>query len=109
MMPMMRGMAESSPAPMAAESDAGGAGGTKSYSETNVQVEGVDEADIVKTDGTYLYIVQGQSVRIVQAHPAADMKIMSTVDFTEEFFTPQDLYIDGDRLIVIGNRFSYGG
>jgi inhibitor of cysteine peptidase len=27
------------------------------YSETNVQVEGVDEADIVKTDGEYIYIV----------------------------------------------------
>ena len=101
-------MMEGSPAPMAAESDASGAGGAKSYSETNVQVEGVDEGDIVKTDGTHLYIVQGQSVRIVQAHPAADMKIMSTVDFTEEFFTPQDLYIDGDRLIVIGSRWTDG-
>src|SRR5690606_17775813 len=25
------------------------------YSGTNVQVEGIDEADIVKTDGTYIY------------------------------------------------------
>ena len=29
------------------------------YSETNVQVAGVDEADIVKTDGEYIYIVSG--------------------------------------------------
>ena len=27
------------------------------YSQTNVQVEGVDEPDVVKTDGTYLYII----------------------------------------------------
>ena len=29
------------------------------YSGTNVQVAGVDEGDIVKTDGTYIYILRG--------------------------------------------------
>jgi uncharacterized secreted protein with C-terminal beta-propeller domain len=32
------------------------------YSKTNVQVEGIDEADIVKTDGEYIYIVSGKGV-----------------------------------------------
>ena len=38
-----------------------------SYSTTNVQVDGIDEADIVKTDGKYLYIAGNNVVRIVGA------------------------------------------
>ena len=37
------------------------------YSQTNVQVAGVDEADIVKTDGTYIYQVNKQRVIIARA------------------------------------------
>ena len=51
--------------------EAGGGGGDDSaafdYSRTNVQVEGVDEADIVKTDGKYIYVVSGQKVVIIDA------------------------------------------
>ena len=39
------------------------------YSKTNVQVAGVDEPDIVKTDGTYLYVVANQTVFIIKAYP----------------------------------------
>ncbi|MBQ9861422.1 MAG: beta-propeller domain-containing protein, partial [Clostridia bacterium] len=35
------------------------------HSETNLQVAGVDEADIVKTDGRYLYVLSGERVVIV--------------------------------------------
>jgi len=38
------------------------------YSKTNVQVEGVDEADIVKTNGEYLYVVSGEKVVVVKAY-----------------------------------------
>ncbi len=43
-----------------------------SYSTTNVQVAGVDEPDIVKTDGTYLYVVANQTVFIIKAYPTAE-------------------------------------
>ena len=36
-----------------------------SYSRTNTRVEGIGEADIVKTDGKNLYIVKGSTVYIV--------------------------------------------
>ena len=36
-----------------------------SYSTTNIQVEGVDEADIVKTDGDYIYVLSDQSLKII--------------------------------------------
>jgi uncharacterized secreted protein with C-terminal beta-propeller domain len=75
------------------------------YSQTNVQVEGVDEGDIVKTDGTYLYVVQSPVVRIVKAHPASDIRVVATVTL-DDTFSAQDLYIDGDRLIVLGHQWS---
>ncbi len=78
-------------------------GGNDDYSLTNVQVEGVDEADIVKTDGTYLYIIRSGKIRIVRAYPADEMAIISTIDLEDSEFYPQELYIDDDRLIVIGN------
>ncbi|HPO05885.1 MAG TPA: S-layer homology domain-containing protein, partial [Candidatus Gracilibacteria bacterium] len=43
---------------------------SEDYSQTNVQVSGVDEADIVKNDGKYIYLIKGQTVRIVLAYPA---------------------------------------
>ncbi|MDI9608696.1 MAG: beta-propeller domain-containing protein, partial [Candidatus Verstraetearchaeota archaeon] len=44
-------------------------GGLKDYSTTNIQVAGVDEADLVKSDGEYLYIASGDTVYIVKAYP----------------------------------------
>ena len=49
------------------------------YSVTNVQVEGVDEADIVKTDGEYIYVVSGGTLTIVKAFPAQDARVVSKI------------------------------
>ncbi|MEK7672439.1 MAG: beta-propeller domain-containing protein [Patescibacteria group bacterium] len=77
------------------------------YSTTNVQVKGVDEADIVKTDGEYIYMVKDDAtVRIVKAAPANNMKEMDMLTFQEQNFYPTDMYVDGNRLVVLGN--SYG-
>src|SRR3989344_4882294 len=37
------------------------------YSKTNVQVEGVDEADMVKSDGRYIYVLTNNKVSIIRA------------------------------------------
>ncbi|MDB4978020.1 MAG: secreted protein [Candidatus Peribacteria bacterium] len=78
------------------------------YSKTNVQVDGVDEADIVKTDGTYLYIVRNGKVVIVQADPASAMKEMATINVSTDNYYAQDLYVDGNILTVIGSASSPG-
>ncbi|WP_409345685.1 beta-propeller domain-containing protein [Paenibacillus sp. MBLB4367] len=78
------------------------------YSATNVQVEGVDEADIVKSDGDYLYQVNRQRIVIAKANPAGEMKVASIVAFEGKDFRPNELYVDGDTLVVIGSA-SYGG
>ncbi|WP_166238460.1 beta-propeller domain-containing protein [Paenibacillus turpanensis] len=74
------------------------------YSGTNVQVQGVDEADLVKTDGTYIYQVNRQRVMIVQANPADSMKVAGKVDFSMSGFTPNELFLDGQTLVVIGTE-----
>ena len=57
--------------------DADGAGG--GYSTTNIQEQGVDESDVVKTDGTRLYVAKGSEVKIALAVPADAMAILGTI------------------------------
>lgn len=76
--------------------EAGGAG-QPDYSKTNVQVEGVDEADIVKTDGKYIYSVSGNNLFIIDATPAGTANILAKIEFKS---TPQDVYINGNSLVV---------
>lgn len=79
------------------------------YSKTNVQVEGVDEADIVKTDGNYIYYVSFNKIIIVDAKDSNDLKVVSEINYEEEDFYPNELYINNNKLIVIGEngRYSY--
>jgi len=72
--------AAGSPVPAAAPE---GAAQADTFSTTNVQEAGVDEGDVVKNDGTYLYILGQGKLRIVRALPIADMAIVSTVVFPE--------------------------
>jgi inhibitor of cysteine peptidase len=74
------------------------------YSATNVQVQGVDEADIVKTDGSYIYTLKGKQLSVVKAVPADKMKLVSKISFNNNF-NPRDIYIDAKHLIVIGDSY----
>jgi inhibitor of cysteine peptidase len=77
------------------------------YSTTNVQVQGVDEADTVKTDGTYIYQIQQHQHRLVisQANPAKEMKIVKVLQYEQNQFMPRELYVDDKYLIVIGTTY----
>jgi uncharacterized secreted protein with C-terminal beta-propeller domain len=79
----------------------GGASGVD-YSGTNVQVEGVDEADIVKTDGTFLYIVSDNSIYIVRAYPPDQSEIISIIEMEQ---TVTGIFINGEKLVI----FETGG
>lgn len=77
------------------------------YSKTNVQVEGVDEADIVKTDGNYIYYVTSNKIVIVNAQNSNDLKIVSEIKYeAKEEFYPSELYVNNNKLIVIGEENS---
>jgi uncharacterized secreted protein with C-terminal beta-propeller domain len=74
---------------------------TPSYSTTNIQVAGVDEPDIVKTDGTYLYMIANQTVFIIKAYPASEAIILSRIKITN--VTISNIFIQDDHLVVFGN------
>jgi inhibitor of cysteine peptidase len=74
------------------------------YSTTNIQVSGVDEADVVKTDGEYIYAVTGNNVSISKAYPPEEAQSVSKITFNDSY--PIGLYIDGDTLVVLSS--SYG-
>ena len=84
--------------------ESGTSGGASDYSTTNIQVEGVDEADIIKNDGQYIYVVSGNKIVIVEAYPADDMKILSEIEFLEK--APQEIFINGNKLIVFSSEYS---
>ena len=67
------------------------------YSGTNVQVAGVDEADLIKTDGRYLYTVSGNNLYIVEAYPPENGMVLAKIAFES---TPQNVYINGNALVV---------
>ena len=93
--------------------DGGMGGGTAEHSETNTQVAGVDEADIVKTDGAYIYYLAGNQLTIVKAD-GKDTSIVSATSLAEKenwwSFT-NELFLLGDRLMVIteGYRTVWAG
>ena len=84
----------------------GSGGEVVDYSQTNVQVIGVDEPDIVKTDGTYLYIVSGNKVIIVKAYPAKDAVIEGEITF-DEYVTVHNIFISGSRLVVFATTYDH--
>ena len=49
--------------------NAGAEDSGSNYSRTNIQVEGVDEADIVKSDGEYIYLAIDNRLVIARAYP----------------------------------------
>ncbi len=81
-------------------------GGAKapSYSTTNVQVEGVDEADIVKTDGKYIYVISGGKLIIADAYPAESAEILSSTELGGNI-TPQEMFIGEDSVLIFANSY----
>jgi uncharacterized secreted protein with C-terminal beta-propeller domain len=74
------------------------------YSPTNIQVAGVDEADIVKTDGQYIYLVSGNKTIIVRAYPPEQAQVLSKIEVEG---TVMGIFINGDRLVVFEEETPY--
>ncbi|MDP2691634.1 MAG: beta-propeller domain-containing protein [bacterium] len=89
------------------ESSAGADLSADDYSQTNVQVAGVDEADIVKNDGKYIYLIKGKTIRIVDAYPGTQMEEIAQIELDDADFNPQEIYIDEDQLVIIGQVYHY--
>ena len=77
--------------------------GTKDYSTTNIQVANVDEADITKTDGDYIYSLSDDKVIITNVINPNNIKIESTISANDDSI-PEDLILYKDKLIVISYK-----
>ena len=73
----------------------------KDYSTTNIQVENVDEADITKTDGNYIYSISETQVIITDVMNPTDIKIASRINVSEGI--PEDLMLFEDKLAIISS------
>ena len=108
-----------SPSATGAESGTSQSVGASDYSQTNVQVKGVDEPDFVKNDGKYIYVVKNEydnggrsynpfgsgstgKVKIIDAYPAAQMKQAGEIDIEG---TVSELFIYGNKLVVFGSIY----
>ncbi len=75
------------------------------YSTTNIQVEGVDEADIIKTDGEYIYMISEKTIIILKAYPPEEAQILSQIELNG---TLAGTFINGDRLAIFEELYAYG-
>jgi len=78
-------------------------GASPDYSKTNIQVEGVDEADFVKTDGEYIYIVSGRNITILKAYPPEEAEILSQTILNG---TINGIFINGNKMVVFENVYN---
>ena len=69
-------------------------------SSTNVQVKGVDEADIIKNDNRYIYIINGLKISVIDSIDDS----VKTIDLKDQFF-PEEAYLKGDTLVVLGTLY----
>jgi inhibitor of cysteine peptidase len=83
---------------------ADGIGWSGDVSQTNVQIIGVDEGDMVKTDGTYIYAVQDQALTITRARPVDMMKVVQNIKLPFAYTTPS-LYLSNGLLIIVGSSW----
>lgn len=74
-------------------------------SNTNNQVEGVEEGDIIKNDGKYIFIKSYDKIKIIDSNPK-DPKIISQVEVPENMDI-NEIYITGNKLVVIGQNNFY--
>ncbi len=77
------------------------AGGAVDYSTTNIQVQGVDEADFVKNDQKYIYLITGGRFVIVDAYPPQDARIVSNISLTGN---PREMYLSGSTVVIFSDE-----
>ena len=77
------------------------------YSETNIQEQGVDEGDLVKTDGRYIYVLKRSGTLVIvdtKDKSSSSMTIASITDLSASE-QPQELYVQDDRLSLITSEY----
>ena len=83
------------------------ASGRPAYSDTNIQVDGVDEADVVKTDGEYIYVLHNNIVSFMKV-TADGTEVVASLELpaanADDVYAVlyDDMYVGNDRMVVVG-------
>jgi inhibitor of cysteine peptidase len=106
---------ESAPVPAPTSSHLADSAQSDSFSTTNIQVAGVDEADIVKTDGKYIYAAttnnyytaSQNNVCIVKADPQ-DPRVIAKISLGNNTYVA-GLFLsqDSNQLVVLGSQYQF--
>ncbi len=93
--------------PAAAPTPAAADGGVppRDHTDTNVQVPGIDEPDVVETDGTRIYLLHENALLILEAFPPAATRLAETVAL-EGY--PLGMFVDGGRALVLSQVYDSG-
>lgn len=75
------------------------------HSETYLQVDDVDEADIVKTDGKYIYYVTENAEVVILSAKDGKTKKLATIGSSGIENYISDIYVKGDKLITVGTIY----
>ena len=76
------------------------------FTTTNIQEAGVDEPDIVKNDDKWMYVLQGDSVKILKAWPAQEMTQVADIQLEGGY--GQGMFLQDGKLILFSNVYRYG-
>jgi len=77
----------------------------KDYSETNTQVQGVDEADIVKTNGDYIYYLSRGNLYIFETKTTKTQLVKTISLENVNRYATQELYIDENYIVVVVEEY----
>ncbi len=75
------------------------------YSDTNTQVAGVDEADIVKTDGQHIWLLHGSELEVVQSWPPQSSSVKSSISIEG---SPTEMFVHEGKAVVFSYTASGG-
>lgn len=76
------------------------------YSTTNLQTQGVDESDIVKTDGKYIYTVSQNKVLITDIRgEALELEGEIKLELSAGMESVLEMYVDNGKLILITSQY----
>jgi inhibitor of cysteine peptidase len=91
--------------PEAALEDAADGDQERDFIDTNTQVSGVSEADIIKTDGNYIYYASRyyQKINVVYVDQNYEANVLADIDSGNVY--TDNMYLTDDYIIVIG--YSY--
>lgn len=89
----------------------------KNFGETNTQTKGVDEADIIKNDGRYLYVLgydlsNNRKLRIIDTETMTVVYNSYIYNDNGDILNLNEIYVSGNTLVAVGtygnNYYSYG-